>query len=318
MIAAEHSRLLVFGASAHVGGPLARFVADAHPSVSLRLATSDRRKAEQLRRSFPKAEVVIASYFDVDSLTAALQGVSGVFVITPDFFDEITAMNRLVKAVRRAGGVRSIVRICADTPGMSLDTMPRELYFMGPGPAHQHFEAQLLLDASGLPVTFLNSLGYYMDDFLIHFGPALKLRRKLIIPYERRMCFTDTRDLGEAAARLLLDDDPQQHAGQYYEFNSGEPALTFRETAAMITEVTGVPIAYDPTPATFLEVVGPVIRQITGNERAADYFVTNWAMERDHQAGWVGSAFGERVLGRKPRTLRAWMEEHKHQLLADS
>jgi hypothetical protein len=38
-------------------------------------------------------------------------------------------------------------------------------------------------------------------------------------------------------------------------------------------------------------------------------------MERDYQEAYYGSTFGERILGRKPTTLREWLQEHKDRLL---
>ena len=120
-------RILVFGAAAHVGGPLASVIAKQSPETSLRIATSSNAKHAALRDQFPAAEVVTANYFDEESLVSALQDVNGVFVITPDFFDEITGMEILVRAIRRCASVDHIVRLLADTPGMSLAKLPKEI-----------------------------------------------------------------------------------------------------------------------------------------------------------------------------------------------
>lgn len=307
-------RLLIFGAADHVGCPLARFVAETTPSIDLTLVTSRSEKAASLSAQFPTADIAIANYFDVESMISALKGATGVFVITPDFFNEITAMGNLVAAIKKTPTVNHIVRIVADTPGMSLEKLPRELYEIGPGPAHQHFEAQTVLNASGLPVTHLNSCGYYMDDFLIHFAPPLREKRTLIIPYERKICFTDTDELAEAAARILIQG-PSSHAHQYYDFNSGEAPRTFRSAAELLTQVTGETIQYDPNPASFLEAAGPLLKQITGTDRAAQYFILNWQMERDHQDAFYASSFGEKILGRKPKSLKQWMLQHRYELI---
>jgi len=306
--------LLVFGAGDHVGGPLARYILENHPEIELRVATSNPSRIEKLASEFGGAQAVHADYFDERSLIKALQGVNGIFVITPDFFDEITAMGNLVAAVRQSPAVDHIVRIAADTPGMALHKLPWDLYKMGPGPAHQHFEAQAVLNASALPVTYLNSLGYYMDDLLIHFSPPLKQKRLLVIPYDRIMCFTNTGELGECAARILIDG-PAKHAGKYYEFNSGEDPRPFSEVAKLISEKTGEEIEYDPSPERFLEELGGVLEQVTGDGRAAKYFIKNWEMERDHQDAFFGSSFGESILGRKPKTLERWVEENSSALV---
>jgi len=310
----EVDRILVFGAAAHVGGPLARFMDRNAPDIGLTLATSRADKVAELKESFPSADVVVANYFDVESMIDALQGVTGIFIITPDFFDEITSMGRLVEAVRKSPSVNHIVRIAADTPGMSLDKLPRKLYEMGPGPAHQHFEAQTVLNASGLSVTHLNSCGYYMDDFIVHFAPPLREKKTLVIPFERKICFTDTDDLGEVGARLLIEG-PSVHAHKYYDFNSGEAPRTFRSVAKLLSEVTGEHVAYDPDPESFLEMVGPALKEITGTDRAAQYFIVNWEMERDHQDAFYNSGFGEKILGRNPKTLEKWFLEHRELLL---
>jgi uncharacterized protein YbjT (DUF2867 family) len=308
-------RLLVFGAGAHIGGPLARYVQAASPQTILRLATSTPGRIAGLKAAYPAAEVVLANFFDRDGLAAALDGVEGVFVVTPDFIDDRTAMGNLVEASLKSGSVTRIVRILADLPGMSLDKLPPRMKAMGAGPATQHFEARAVLDASGLSVAYLNSPGWFMDDFLIHFAGPLKTKHKVVIPYERLICFTDTRDLGEAAARVLLSDDPE-FVGRYHNFNSGEPPIRFSEAVALMSDIVGTPITYDPTPEGFLAELGPTLFQMTGDNRAAEYFLINWEMERDYQEAYYGSTFGQRILGRPPTTLRAWLTEHKDQLLA--
>jgi hypothetical protein len=197
---------------------------------------------------------------------------------------------------------------------MSLAKLPPELRNLGPGPAHQHFEAQAILNASALPLTYLNSAGYFMDDFLIHFSPPLKSKRKLVIPYDRKMCFTECSELGEAAARLLLEG-PTKHAGRYYHFNNAEAPRLFSEVAALMSTVTGESVVHDGDPETFVAELGPLLKELTGDDRAARYFVINWQMERDHQDAFFASEWSAEILGRQPTTLAAWMTAHKNELL---
>src|SRR3546814_7852020 len=81
-------KVLIFGASGHIGGPVARFMRYKGWRERLRLATSSAAKLDQLRVSFPDCETVVADYLNLDSLNDALKGVRTVFVITPDFIDE--------------------------------------------------------------------------------------------------------------------------------------------------------------------------------------------------------------------------------------
>src|SRR3546814_17948056 len=74
-------KVLIFGASGHIGGPVARFMRYKGWRERLRLATSSAAKLDQLKASFPDCETVVADYLNLDSLNDALKGVRTVFVI---------------------------------------------------------------------------------------------------------------------------------------------------------------------------------------------------------------------------------------------
>ena len=98
------NRILVFGASGHVGGPLAETIAAVESGPTLRLATSSVEKAGELKAKFPSAEVVRADYLDLPSMVAAFDSVDAAFVITPDFkIDERRAMTNVCAAAYAAG-----------------------------------------------------------------------------------------------------------------------------------------------------------------------------------------------------------------------
>src|ERR1700739_250250 len=88
--------ILVFRAAGHIGGPFAHWARKAHPEVAMRLATSRPDKAAELGARFPQAEIVVCSYYDTDQLPAAMQGVEGVFMVTPDFTEEVKATTNLI------------------------------------------------------------------------------------------------------------------------------------------------------------------------------------------------------------------------------
>src|SRR3546814_18257304 len=68
-------KVLIFGASGHIGGPVARFMRYKGWRERLRLATSSAAKLDQLRVSFPDCETVVADYLNLASLNDALTGV---------------------------------------------------------------------------------------------------------------------------------------------------------------------------------------------------------------------------------------------------
>ncbi|KKY30834.1 hypothetical protein UCDDA912_g09215 [Diaporthe ampelina] len=123
--------ILVFGAAGHVARPLAAYLARGAIAIKLRLATISPNKEDQLRSAFPSAEIVEANYSDVNSLSAAVDGIEGVFVITPAGMSREPAMTDLVTALKRAGSVVHVTGLMGALPGFSPARIHKNL---GPGP----------------------------------------------------------------------------------------------------------------------------------------------------------------------------------------
>ena len=307
--------ITVFGATGHLGGPVAKHAQQHAPDVKLRLVTSAPEKAEALQTGFPKAEVVIANYFDEASMTAALANAEGAFLVTPNFLDEEQAMPIFIRAAKAAGSLSHIVRLLGDAPGMTLDRVATPIReFMPQGPATQHLLAHGLLKASGLPVTYINCASYMMDNFLGAVGRPLREQHKLIVPVDRLNSFIDPRDVGETAACLLLSDN-HRHIGHTYDLDNDHDVLRFSDVADLMTEVLGVKITYDGTPESFLRELGPRYRARMGIEKAAEYMVMVFEFEREHEIAWRRSDAVESIIGRKPTTLHEWLLEHKEKLV---
>ena len=308
-------RIAVFGASGHLGGPLARHVRTVAPDVKLRLLSSAAPKIARLRADFPGAEVMEANYFDAASMVDALADVDGVFLVTPNFLDEERAMPIFVEAARGAG-VSHIVRLLGDAPGMTLDGLPPAIRnFDPPGPASQHLLAHGILKRSGLPVTFINCASFLMDNLLGIGAEALRSRQTLTVPVDRVNSFIDPRDVGETAACLLLSDDPD-HIGRIYDLDNGQDLMRFSQLAELIGDVFGMPIAYEGSSEYFLREHGDRYRKFMNDERAPEYMLAVWEFEREVEPLWRISDVVEKIIGRKPKTWREWLIEHRDALLA--
>ncbi|HKT53820.1 MAG TPA: NmrA family NAD(P)-binding protein [Caulobacteraceae bacterium] len=298
--------ILIFGAGARLGGPLAAFLAREAPLVRLRLATHSAGKADALRERFPSAEVVVADYLDVSSMRRALDGMSGAFVVTPSGTDERPAMTNLVEAAKSSSLVH-LLRVVGIQPEANAHRIPQSLRDHGLGLPIQHPIAKRILDDSGLPVTYLNCGATFMDNFL---APptveALRRSRTLIWP-ERLIPFIDPRDVGEAAARLLLSDN-HRHIGQLHTLNNGHDILRFEDVAKLMSEVWNEPIRHDSSKEAFFATYSQM-----GPRR--QYLWDFFQYEQDNEVVWARNDFVERMLGRKPTTLRGWLIEHRDAIL---
>lgn len=306
------ARYLVFDGSGHIGGPVAMTLALRAGPASVRIATSRAAAIEPLRTSFPGSEIILADLLDPAAVARAVAGIAAIFIVNPDFFADRAATDTIVAATRAAGTRPHIVRIQAEFPDISIDQLDNQ--FARIGPRRGHLEARAAIEAAQLPATFLNSLAYYMDDFTRHFAPTIKTGHRLVIPFERPMCFIDTSDLGEAAASVMLAG-PDAHAGKLYHLNNGEDGISFRAVAVLIAEVTGVAIAYEPDPDVFRAELGSLLNEISGSPDALEYLIEDWRMEQERPHLYVGNTALEGLIGRRPRTLREWMSAHRAELV---
>jgi uncharacterized protein YbjT (DUF2867 family) len=342
--------ILVFGASGHIGGPLAHWTLKAHPEVTLKLATSRQDSVPELKVQFPRAEIVLCDYYDHESLQAAMENVEGVFMVTPDFTDEVAATTNLVKAAEAAQTVRHIVRLMGDPPGVTLEDVPVSLQKIGDGvgAAVGHQAARRLLDQSFIAVTYVNVLGYYMDDLIGHwYGDSIRDHNTMTEPRRHHMFYVDAAEIGEAAARVLMRRDGAD-IGRTLELHNAIDLLDFYGVAELLSDELRRQITYVEGPEAWRRWCGPAVERKYG-EGMVDYFVEyfSWEaemvftiMERDlggaagKVARWVFEKGPRRlqnlvvdklmaggrepvshdlegVLGRKPRSLRAWVRENR-------
>jgi uncharacterized protein YbjT (DUF2867 family) len=300
--------IAIFGANAHVGKPLARFLRFKAPHLKLRLISSSLATAASLRDEFPEADVSHASYFDPTSLDAALAEMEGIFVVTPTYLDEKVAMTNLVASVKKAGSATHIIRIVGHEPEQSLDRVPQALRDFGSGTATQHFVAREVLDASALPVTCLNIGASYMDNF-IRIAEITRRTRSLVWP-QRYIPYIDPRDVGEIAARLLLSPD-RRYLHQFLTINNGHDLLTSDAVAAIMSDVLLETISHDGSREAFLREFTGIWEKRYNRKGVAEYLWNFFAYEAGNAAFHSLNDLAERILQRKPTTLRAFFREHR-------
>ncbi|MGY4502181.1 uncharacterized protein YbjT (DUF2867 family) [Bradyrhizobium sp. GM24.11] len=242
--------ILIFGAAAHIGGPLARFLREAAPNIKLRLVTSNPANRDVLSREYPDAEVVIASYFDLASLEKAVDGMEGIFVLTRSGTNETDAMTNLVVLLKKARCAVHVIRLLGLQPEANRRRIPQSLREHGLGLPIQHPIAKEILDESALPVTYLNIGATFMDNFY-WMKEGLRKARKLIWP-ERSIPYIDPRDIAEVAGRLFLSDN-HRHIGQFHTLNNGQDMLRFSEVADLMSKVFQETIVHDGTRESFFE-----------------------------------------------------------------
>jgi uncharacterized protein YbjT (DUF2867 family) len=219
--------ILVTGSTGTIGTQVLAFLEGSGADV--RALTRSPDKAH-----FPAGVTAVqGDLSDIDSLRAALHGVSTLFLLAPNAPNELTQAMLTLDAARMAG-VKGIVY---------LSVFKGEAYTDVP-----HFASKMtverMIHAAGMPVTILRPAYFIQND--LRQKDALLGGGLYGMPIGKRgISMVDIRDIGEASAIELLRREraeaPLPH--ETYEL-VGPDALTGETISALWSDVLGRPIVY--------------------------------------------------------------------------
>jgi uncharacterized protein YbjT (DUF2867 family) len=213
--------LAVTGATGRLGRRVAERLAAA--GVPQRLVLRDPSRAPSL----PGTETVRAEYADGEAARRALDGVTTLFMVSGAEEPGRVETHRTFIDAAVAAGVTHLVYTS----------------FFGAAPdatftlARDHWATEEHIAASGLRATILRD-NLYIDFFPMMVGDDGVLRGPA---GEGRVAAVTQDDIADVAVAVLRE--PEKHANARYDL-TGPAALTMREVAATITEVTGREVSY--------------------------------------------------------------------------
>lgn len=249
------TKVLILGATGNLGYLTAKALSD-NPQIKLRVASSRESGYAKLKDQFPAAEVVIADWYDRDSLVNAMTDIDRVFVATPDFYtDEKVVTPNIIAATHAVGGIEQLVRLIAIPDGLTADQLSPEFLATRCG-ANLHVIAKPLLDASDLPVTYINVPGWIMFNLPWFIAPEVKKNRQLTMPAisdAARMLISEG-DISQVAAKLLREP-AAEHVGKEYVLTSAE-RYTYKQIAALVSDELGEPVTYVDEDGPLKEMMG--------------------------------------------------------------
>ncbi|SFK43429.1 SDR family oxidoreductase [Cellulomonas sp. KH9] len=212
----------VTGATGHVGGLVARHLADR--GLRQRLLVRDPASP---RLPDVGADVERVDYGDRDLSTAALRGVDVLLMVSASESRTRAADHETFVAAAADAGVRHVVYTSFAAAA------PDAVFTLG----RDHFRTEQALRASSLRWTFLRDT-FYLDVLEDFVGPDGVLRG----PADGGRCaFVARSDVARVAATVLAD--PAPHVDRAYDL-TGPRGLTLTEAAATISAVRGTPVTF--------------------------------------------------------------------------
>ncbi|HAT1610566.1 TPA: SDR family oxidoreductase [Raoultella planticola] len=169
-----------------------------------------------------------ADYTDEAALTAALQGVDKLLLISSSEVGQRTPQHRNVIHAARAAGVKFI----AYTSLLHADKSPLGLHV-------EHVETEKMLADSGIAYALLRN-GWYTENYLASAPPALEHGVFIGAAGDGKIAAATRADYAEAAARVIAEEG---HAGKVYEL-AGDEAWTLSELAAALSKQSGKNVVY--------------------------------------------------------------------------
>ncbi len=229
--------IVVTTPTGNIGSHVLRHLLDAGEAV--RVIVREAAKLAPAVRE--RVEVVEGSHADAAVVDRALRGADAVFWLCPPApavtpAAATTEFSRAGAEAMRRHGVSHVV--VATTLGRDTAWQHRA------GMATASLQMVDLLRETGAAVRGL-ALPAFMDNALGQLDALRAGTMAGVIDPDRKLPHTATRDAGEAAARLLIARD---WAGQVDVPMLGPEALSYRELAAIVTEVTGHEVTYRQVP----------------------------------------------------------------------
>ncbi|WP_222854108.1 NmrA family NAD(P)-binding protein [Fodinicola acaciae] len=269
--------ILVTGATGNVGGEVVRAVAAAggKPRALVR---------NENRPVFQGAEVAVGDLNDPSSMAAALEGITGAFVLS-GYAD----MTGLLAAIRDAGAKR-VVQLSGGSAG--LDNLDNAVTaYMA--------RSEQAVRASGVPYTILRPSAFMSNTFEWTSQLAESDTVRAAFP-DVAAAVIDPADIAAVAAAALVGGG---HEGQTYRL-TGPGALLPADRARILGEVLGRDIS-------FVGLTNEQAREEMTAAMPVEYvnaffnFYVEGALDESPVLPTVSD-----ILGRPPRTFRDWCTTH--------
>ena len=218
--------IAITGATGLLGQHVIEFLLKTVPASQIAAIVRNPAKATALSQQ--GITVRQADYSDEAALTAALQGIDKLLLISSSEVGQRAPQHRNVINAAKAAHVKFI----AYTSLLHADTSPLGL-------ADEHVATEKMLAESGIAYALLRN-GWYTENYLASAPAALEHGVFIGAAGEGKIASATRDDYAAAAARVISEDG---HAGKTYEL-AGDAGWTLSQLAAELAKQSGKKVVY--------------------------------------------------------------------------
>lgn len=215
------TRIGITGATGHIGGMVARLLAEGPDELVL--VVRDASRAPQ-----GPWQVRVTGGYDDPANRAALAGLDVLFMVSAAESADRLDQHKALVASAAAAGVPHVVYTSF------LGAAPDAVFTL----SRTHWATEQAIRASGMAFTFLR------DSFYLDFLPEMAVDGVIAGPAGDGVVGAVAQaDVAASAAAVVTD--PARHAGLTYNL-TGPQAISLAQVAETVTRLTGVPTSYRP------------------------------------------------------------------------
>ncbi len=271
------NQILVTAATGNVGAPLVKALQ--RKDMPFEAATRDAEKArEQLGDS---VNTVYLDYEEPSSFSDAVQGNDLLFLCGPAATPnaEELVMPMVEEAIKH--DIKHIVLVAV------------------------YPDVQKAIKESSINYTFLNA-NFFMQNFEMYQKEDIRDKNQIFLPCgEGKAAFIHAKDIGEVAAEIIAE--PEKYQQKSVEI-TGPESIDLFEAADAFSEVLGNEIEYkNPVDDTYRQEM----EDRGYSDEYIDAMISVFGKIKDDDYAAETSPAVEQILGRKPLTLKQYVEEEK-------
>ncbi|RWB60470.1 SDR family oxidoreductase [Mesorhizobium sp.] len=292
--------LLVTGASGHLGRAVINHLLDAQKVAPANIVATTRNPENLADLAALGVVVRAADFDDPASLENAFKGADRVLIVSTGELDlrsdRRLRQHQAAVAAAKAAGVSHLLYTSMPNP----EPISPVLF------AGDHYGTEQAIKASGIPHTIFRN-GWYQENLFLALPHAISSGKWYSSAADGRIAHGARDDMAAAIAAGLASGSKES---QIYTL-TGPQAYTTKEIAALVSEVTGKPLEVIQVPD---EALTEGVKAAGLPEDFARIIVSFDANTRSGRIGMVTDTV-ETLSGRKPQTLKQFLEANKAALL---
>lgn len=283
--------ILITGATGNIGCEVIRFLYQIETKNRIIAGVRDIDSSQKKLNNYPQLDFVRFDFENPDTFNQAFSNIDSVFLLRPPQISNVDKYFQPLIGKIKEKGINQIVFLSVQGVEKS--------------PIIPHHKIEKLIGEYGLNYIFLRP-SYFMQNLTTILLADIQNKRKIILPAAKaKFNWIDVENIGEAAARLL--ENFEQYKNQAVEI-TGYENKNFYEVTDLINQSVEDKIEFiSPNPLRFYN-----IKKHDGLDTGMILVIILLHFLPRFQKEPKISNFYENLTGKKPTTLKEFIQREKH------